>query len=98
MRDLTEMNKLEEYLKAKNIRFDRADENGDPFDRHQIIVFDKDGNRLWDAICNYGSYGCENGLLEIMGDIVPPDHDDTVEGWLTANDVIKRIEWRQTVV
>lgn len=92
MRDLTEMNKLEAYLKLKNIPFSRIDEDGDPFDRHQIVVHDKDGNRVWDAICHYGSYGCNDGLLEIMGTIVRQETCDTVEGWLTADDVIERIE------
>lgn len=92
MRDLTEMNKLEAYLKLKNIPFSRIDEDGDPLDRHQIVVNDKDGNYVWDAVCHYGSYGCEKGLLEIMGTIVRPEADNTVEGWLTADNVIERIE------
>lgn len=52
----------------------------------QIIVTTEKGKRLWDAICGYGSYGFEDGLLEIMGDIVPGKDD--VLGWLTADDVL----------
>ena len=47
---------------------------------------------IWvcDVICNPGSYGYENGLLEIMG-LVEID-GDTVEGWLTAEEVFERIK------
>ena len=38
-----------------------------------------------------GSYGYEKGLLEIYGSIVWPC-GDSVEGYLTAADVIERIE------
>ena len=48
---------------------------------------------MWDAICQQGSYGYEDGLLEICGDIVETK-DDIVEGYLTAQDVIERIERR----
>jgi hypothetical protein len=33
-------------------------------------------------------------LLEIMGTLVRPEDRDSVAGWLTAEDVIKRIENR----
>lgn len=106
MRDLTELNKLEEYLKTNGIpheRVDQDDEYLDPehvyckvkFERHQLIVYDERGNRLWDAICHKGSYGEEEGLLEIYGEIVSPMAGDSVEGWLTAEDVIQRIEQRK---
>lgn len=45
----------------------------------------------WDAICHDGSYGSRNGLLEIMGSIVKIDYD-TVEGYLTAQDVLDRVD------
>lgn len=44
----------------------------------------------WDAICHQYSYGGKQGLLEIMGSIVRVD-DDTVEGYLTAQDIIDRL-------
>ena len=44
----------------------------------------------WDAICHDGSYGNNEGLLEIMGSIVQIK-DDTVEGWLTADEILKRL-------
>lgn len=44
----------------------------------------------WDAVCNDMSYGHEQGLLEVMGSIsVNPDD---VEGWLTADDILARLQ------
>ena len=57
----------------------------------QIIVYDDDGNRIWDAICHDGSYGHTSGLLEIMGTIVSDNINDTVEGSLTADEILKRL-------
>lgn len=92
--DLTELNKLELYLKAKGITYKREDNDRNP-DFHQIVVFEN-GERKWDAVCHYGSYGHMEGLLEIMGTIVDPEKDgDSVAGNLTADDVIKRIEGRK---
>lgn len=96
-RNLTELNKLEEYLKANGIEYERIDEDNKlemfgsitELDYHQIKVgVTEEGPWDWDVICNRGSYGCEQGLLEGMGSIF----EDDVEGWLTAEDVIKRIE------
>lgn len=90
--DMTELKKLKKYLEDKHIKhitkkvFDLSSQEYD-----QIWVFDKDGKYSWDAICHYGSYGHEQGLIEIMGDIVR-NTEDCVEGWLTANDIIARIE------
>lgn len=104
-RDLTELNKLEAYLKANGFEYQREDqdntfspkewrvireimgEDAEPMDKHQIIVFE-DGVRSWDVICHRWSYGSDEGLLEGMGDLFGPD----VEGYLTAADVIERIE------
>lgn len=44
----------------------------------------------WDAICHLGSYGHENGLLEIYGSIVQ-NENDTVEGYLTAEEILERL-------
>lgn len=84
-RDLRELDKLEQYLKDKNIKYERRDECEGRFDFHQIISESAEDWK-WDVICHYGSYGCDEGLLEIMVG------DDEPEGWLTADDVIKRIE------
>lgn len=44
----------------------------------------------WDAICHSGSYGHEQGLLEVMGTVARADDDD-VEGWLTAEEILQRL-------
>ena len=99
-RDLTELNKLEAYLKEHGVSYEREDREARRLpdgtflclDWHRIVVHSRD-DYLWDAICHKGSYGAEKGLLEIMGDIVDEEAvGDRVEGWLTAADVIERIE------
>lgn len=94
---MIEMDKLETYLKRNGIKYHRihmplciSKEGFICGERNQIIVYGEDEKRQWDAICHKGSYGYEDGLLEIMGNIVRDD--ETVEGWLTAADVIERIE------
>lgn len=101
-RDLTELNKLEQYLKEHGVDYIRDDMTFkfprdvvshfthlgiDEMDKHQIIVF-RNGERVWDVICQFGSYGGDDGLLEGMGEIFL----DPVQGWMTAADVIARIE------
>lgn len=97
---MSELDKLERYLKEHGIRHKRIDEpafipmidDGD-VGRHQIVVYDEEGGTKWDAICQYGSFGYKEGLLEICGDIVEEEYDDdVVVGWLTADDVIKRMQ------
>ena len=95
--DLSELNKLERYLKEHNIKYERLDEDDDDgyFCRHQISVPEHGAGKKWDAICQYGSYGYEAGLLEIYGTLVDRakwGDTDTVCGWLKADDVIARIE------
>lgn len=96
---MSELDKLELYLKEHGIRYKRIDGpafipmiDGGDVGRHQIVVYDEEGGRKWDAICHYGSYGYEKGLLEIYGDIVDEEYAEDVNGWLTADDVIERVE------
>ena len=95
---MSELDILTQYLKDHNIPFERYDcdkdiELDDEYtfhvNRHQICVPNQ-RYTLWDVICQKGSYGYHDGLLEAYGDIV--DVDGEVEGYLTAQDVIKRIE------
>ena len=88
---MSELDKLESYLKDNGFEYKRKDDYLDAYGVHQIVVF-KNGERQWDAICNKGSFGYEQGLLEIYGNIVTEEDGDSVAGWLTADDVIKRIE------
>ena len=89
--NMKQMDLLEEYLRKKEKPYQRWDMD----DGEQIVVYDEEGNRLWDAICTKYSFGHERGLLEIMEDIVDEKRvGDSVEGWLTAQDVIDRVEGR----
>ena len=100
---LRELNKLERYLKEHGIKYERIDNENEydalgyilTLERHQIIVPSNTEERKWDAICHYGSYGHEDGLLEIMGDLVTKEDGDSVVGFLTADDVIMRIEGKK---
>ena len=55
------------------------------FDGIQIVVGDFD----WDAICHSGSYGHENGLIEVMG--LPQCQDDVI-GYLTAEEILQMVD------
>ena len=105
---MTELEKLEQYLKENHYHYERIDNPIPPSmvevrekydlpegwcEQHQIIVYDAAGKRQWDAICQWGSYGYSQGLIEIMGSLVR-DKRDRVEGWLTAQDIIDRLESR----
>lgn len=92
-RNLTELNRLEDLLKEAGIRYRRVDEEGfisrfDPGriigDRHQILV----PSEGWDVVCQCGSYGCDEGLLEAMGSRITGNND--VIGYLTAEEVMAR--------
>ena len=99
---MSELDILTQYLKDHNIPFERYDCSKEDFeadgeytfyiDRHQICVPNQQ-YILWDVICQEGSYGYRDGLLEAFGDIV--EVDDAVEGYLTAQDIIERIEKHQ---
>ena len=105
---ITELDKLENYLKENDIEYERIDKGISPGilmgapdfvsggfgERHQICVPHKGPDCDWDVICNYGSYGFEDGLLELMGTLVTEEeHEyDSVVGYLTAEDIIERLE------
>lgn len=57
------------------------------------IIYPKDGEeRIMDAIENFGSYGSDKDLLEIMGLLTPEEEQhDRVVGYLTAQNVFERI-------
>ena len=103
---MTELDKLAKYLKDNHIPFERYDcdkqFDDDDFtiklDRHQICVPKWGENCKWDAICQEGSYGYERGLLEIYGELVPDEEEDSVIGFLTAEQVIERIKpWHEKI-
>ena len=77
----TEMMELAIGLRDRGIGFKTTSF----FDGIQIVV----GNGDWDAICHSGSYGHENGLIEVMG--LPQCKGDVI-GWLTAEEVLKMVD------
>lgn len=96
----TELDRLQEYLIARRITHDRVDEEESideagrvlVSDRHEIYVPEEGEECRWIAVCQRGSYGWKQGLIEIYGEIVMPEDGDSVAGNLTAADVIKRME------
>lgn len=90
---MTEMQKLDimlEKLKVPHV-YDRKFLSANNKNGEQIIVYDSEGHRLWDGICCDGSYGAEQGLIEVMGPAIV-GYCGEVEGWLTARQVTKM--WR----
>jgi len=95
---LSEIKKLAIGLMERGIQF----EFRKIFEGYQILVYEPTGNpydisdklvRKWDAVIHGGSYGHEYGKLEIMGDLVDKTKtDDDVEGWLTAEEILKRVD------
>ena len=77
----TEMMELAFGLRDRGIGFKMQSY----FDGIQIVVGDFD----WDAICHSGSYGHENGLIEVMG--LPQCQDDVI-GYPTADEVLKMVD------
>ena len=71
---------------ANNIPFETAEHL-----EGLIVAYPSFENRVSDAVCNSISYGRERGLLEIMG-LVDEEKTggDTVEGYLTAEEVFMR--------
>ena len=84
---LMEIKKLISGLAEKGITFKFQT----AFDGYQIIVYDENDERDWDAICHGFSYGHEEGLLEIYGSIVDENVGDSVEGYLTAEEILARL-------
>lgn len=61
------------------------------YGRPQIIFLrPQTDERIGDAVCNFGSYGHQEGLIEVMG--YPFDDEEDVVGFLTAEEIIHQIE------
>ena len=93
--DFTEMFKLKKMLEANNIPFDFYEYMGG-----YALSYPQKTNFICDVILHIGSYGKDEGLLEIMGLLTPWEkyhHGDSVIGWLTAENVFKRIkkDWEE---
>ena len=98
---LAEFDKLQDYLLTHGYSVDITHRRRQMLGRalvqsehHQLIIYDtKDANlRLWDAVISDYSYGHEDGLLEAMGGALLGGRPGDVEGWLTADEIIRRLE------
>ena len=92
---MTEMKKLEIMLDTFNVPFEITTH----YSGTKQIWYPSCENSVCDAICFSGSYGYEDGLLEIMGLVNEEEIDGSVEGYLTAEEVFERmwddyITWR----
>lgn len=87
----TEMNRLIEMLNNANIPFElTTDINGN---KNNQVWYPSYKNSVCDVICHQYSYGGDKGLLEIMGLLTEEEAEyDSVVGYLTAENVFKRIE------
>ena len=85
----TEIIKLHDMLKAAGITHEFK-----KFMDGWQVIYPADGPaRVMDAVQNFGSYGADENLLEIMGLLTPEEEKhDTVLGYLTAKDVFARIQ------
>lgn len=96
MLNLKEFEKLEEFLKENEVSYEKFESNELFFEKHILFVPNRE-HPSWDAAITTGTYGSSEGLLEICGDIVEKDEDDSyyseVEGYLTADDVIRKLFW-----
>ena len=95
---ITEIHKLHKMLDEAKIEHEYIDRSGNFLGRHeywQICVYDVQGERVISVIEGHGTYGAEDDLLEIMGLLTEEEKDDSVVGWLTAENVFERImKWK----
>ena len=77
--------RLASMLQAADIPFEIR-----PLYEGYQICYPSINNRTSDAVCHGFSYGHETGLLEIMGLVNEEEVGDSVEGWLTAEEVFER--------
>lgn len=91
---MTEMAKLATMLTNAGVPFEMRDHWSDT----KQICYPNCENVVCDAVCFPGSYGYNEGLLEIMGLVDEDEVGDTVEGHLTAVAVFQRIydHYRET--
>ena len=87
---LKEFDDLEKMLADAKIAYCREDNtpNAWGFDFHQLRADEDPGDRwTWDVVCNKGTYGYEQGLLEMWGkNMIDP------EGYLTAKECFEKIK------
>lgn len=99
-----ELDKLIKMLDDAKIPYERDDDdpNHDFYKRTGVVPIrrikygkfpEKEIGCICSVICGYGTYGGDEGLLEIMGLLTPSEEEnDDVAGWLSADDVFNRIK------
>ena len=91
-----EILKLKQMLEDAKIPFKFTDDlfRGLNKPSYKITINDKENQYLCDVIYHYGSYGYNQNLLEIMGALTEEEQeDDSVKGYLTAEEVFKRFKY-----
>lgn len=83
---MTEMQKLIILFVKTNVPFEVTTNYNTP-----QVWYPSKKNAVCDVICNPYSYGHEYGLLEIMGLVDEEKVGDSVEGYLSAEQVFSRI-------
>ena len=87
----TEIDKLIKILTAQGVCCPIDWKVEELYDRPQIIFLrPQTDERIGDAVCHFGSYGHQEGLIEVMG--YPFDDEEDVVGFLTAEEIIHQIE------
>lgn len=87
----TEIDKLIKRLKAQGISCPVDWSVVELYGRPQVIFLNpENGKKIGDAVCHFGSYGHQRGLIEVMG--FPFSNEKDVVGFLTADEVIHQIE------
>lgn len=87
MNNTTPLYELAEMLKNAEIPYELV---YNYFTNSNMLMYPSQKDRVADAIYFYGSYGYEQGLLEVGGKIVKID--DEVEGYVSAEEVFQRIK------
>ena len=81
---ITQVDALIDMLAATDIPFEVTTNQGRP-----QVWYPNCETPVCDAICHWGSYGHQDGLIEIMG---LTHNGDMAEGYLTAEEVFNRIK------
>lgn len=95
----TEIFKLKEMLTSSGIPFDYRDDThifeyiGEEKYQIEYPCSYHNGERICSIVQGSGTYGAEQNLLEIMGLLTPEESkQDSVCGWLSADNVFERIK------
>lgn len=92
---MDELDLLKDLLDKNNIEYKFIFErlSNPKYNRRLIKLYNKYGDEILSAICHYGSYGYEQGKIEIMGLLTKEESKhDSVVGWLDSKNVFKRIK------